>query len=79
MRWNFTVLLSEKHVNLSGSLSSPFYRGRRVLNETDHLLLHVHRLGLESKCHFVDQRLDAFAVCGAAQRLPLNAQGQTRV
>lgn len=75
----FSRLRSMLRVNSSGSLRSPFYWGRRVLNETDHLLLHVHRLGLESKCHFVDQRLDAFAVCGAAQRLSLNAQGQTRV
>lgn len=47
--------------------SSPFYRSGRVLDEADHLLLHIHRFGLESKRHFVDQRLDAFAVAGAAQ------------
>lgn len=54
--------------------SSPFYRSGGVLNEADHLLLHIYRLGLESKRHFVDQRLDAFAVAGAAQRLPLCEQ-----
>lgn len=54
--------------------SSPFYRGGVVLDEADHLLLHIYRFGLESKRHFVDQRLDAFAVAGAAQWLPLCEQ-----
>lgn len=44
---------------------SPFYRGGGVLDEADHLLFHIHRLGLESERHFVDQRLDAFAVTRA--------------
>lgn len=48
-----------------GIRTSPFYGGGGILDEADHLLLHVYRLGLESKCHFVDQRLDAFAVSRA--------------
>lgn len=46
---------------------SPFYGGGGILNEADHLLLHVYRLGLESKRHFIDQRFDTFAVSRAAK------------
>lgn len=35
--------------------SLPVDGGGRVLNEADHLLFDVHRLGLEGKGHFVDQ------------------------
>lgn len=62
--------------NLLGIPSSPFYRGWSVLNEADHLLLDIHRLRLESKRHFVDQRLDAFSVSRAAQRLSLHSEVQ---
>lgn len=58
----------------TGSL--PVYRRRCVLYEAYHLLLHVNRLGLESKSHFIDQRLHTSAVSRAAQRLSLRWWGK---
>ena len=54
--------------------NSPVDRCGGVLDEADHLLLDVDRLGLQGKGHLVDQRLDPFAVAEAARRLALWAQ-----
>ena len=59
-------------------MCSPVYRGGGVLNEADHLFLHIDRLGFEGKSHFVDQGFDTFTVPRAAQRLSLCCQQRSK-